>query len=448
MSQDPTAFLHDNPQIKSIRMVAADLNGQARGKRVARRFAGKAMTDGTRFPYSVLNLDIWGEDIDDSPLVFEAGDPDGILYPTARGPVPVPWLDTPTAIVPIWMFHDDGSAYMGDPRHALARVIDRYTARGLTPVVATELEFYIIDDRGRELRVPPSPRSGIRRQQAEILALRQLDAFDTFLTALYDGCEAMDIPADTMISEAGPGQFEINMDHQADAMKAADDAWLFKLLTRGLARSYGFAASFMAKPYPDYAGNGLHTHFSVLDADGHNIFDNGTDDGSDVLHHAVAGCLKAMPGSMLIFAPHASSYDRFVDGAHAPTAAAWAYENRTTALRIPGGAPAARRIEHRVAGGDINPYLFLAAVLGAALDGIEQGTTPPPAITGSAYGADLPQLPQTWSDALAAFDESPEIKRIFASELRETFLATKRQELRYMADLSPEEQQELYLDTV
>ncbi len=444
----PADFLHDNPQIKSIRMVAADLNGQARGKRIARRFAGKAIEDGTKFPFSVLNLDIWGEDIDDSPLVFEAGDPDGILKPTERGFVPVPWLDTPTALLPIWMFHEDGRPFDGDPRHALARVVERYAARGLTPVVATELEFYIIDDRGKELRVPPSPRSGIRRQQAEILALRQLDAFDTFLTALYDACEAMDIPADTMISEAGPGQFEINMDHQADAMKAADDAWLFKLVTRGLARSYGFAASFMAKPYPDYAGNGLHTHFSVLDAEGTNIFDNGGAEGSAALHHAVAGCLNAMPGSMLVFAPHASSYDRYVPGAHAPTAAAWAYENRTTALRIPSGAPAARRIEHRVAGGDINPYLFLAAVLGAALDGIEQGKVPPPAIRGSAYEADLPQLPVTWAEAIEAFYQSPEIARIFPEELRANFLATKRQELHYMAELSAEEQQELYLDTV
>lgn len=446
--QAPADYLHDNPQIKSIRMVASDLNGQARGKRIARRFAGKAIAEGTRFPYSVLNLDIWGEDIDDSPLVFDAGDPDGILRPTERGFVPVPWLDTPTAILPIWMFDEQGQPYAGDPRHALARVVERYTARGLTPVVATELEFYIIDDKRHELRVPVSPVSGKRRQQAEILALRQLDAFDSFLSALYDGCEAMDIPADTMISEAGPGQFEINMDHQPNALKAADDAWLFKILTRGLARSHGFAASFMAKPYPDYAGNGLHTHFSVLDTNGNNIFDNDTPEGSEALHHAVAGCLKAMPGSMLIFAPHASSYDRFVPGAHAPTAAGWGYENRTTALRIPAGNPKARRIEHRVAGGDINPYLFLAAVLGAALDGIEQAQMPAPATKGSAYAADLPQLPQTWADAIEAFDASPEIARIFAPELRANFLATKRQEMHYMKDLSDEERQYLYLDTV
>ncbi|MEM7722137.1 MAG: glutamine synthetase family protein [Pseudomonadota bacterium] len=441
-------WLADHSGIKSIRTVAADLNGQARGKRMPHASAEKAVTEGTRFPFSVLNLDIWGEDIEDSPMVFEAGDPDGILKPTERGFLPVPWLDTPTALLPIWMFHEDGRPFDGDPRQALTRVINRYTAHGLTPVVATELEFYIIDDRGRELRVPPSPRSGKRRQQAEILALRQLDAFDAFLTALYDACEAMDIPADTTISEAGPGQFEINLLHQLDPLKAADDAWLFKLLVRGLARKHGFAASFMAKPYPDYAGNGLHSHFSVLDAEGRNIFNDGTSRGSEMLRHAIAGCLNAMPGSMLIFAPHASSYDRLVPGAHAPTGIAWAYENRTTALRVPSGPPQARRIEHRVAGGDINPYLFLAAILGAALGGIEDATEPPAPITGNAYDKDLTQLPNTWAAAIDAFATSPEIKRIFAPTLIDNFLATKRQELRYMAELSPEEQQDLYLDTV
>lgn len=443
-----TDYLFENPDIKAIRTVAADLNGQARGKRIARRFAAKALVDGTRFPYSVMNLDIWGEDIENSPLVFEAGDPDGVLWPTERGFLPVPWLDTPTALLPIWMFHEDGRPYAGDPRQALARVVDRYTARGLTPVVATELEFYIIDDAGRELRVPPSPRSGKRRQQAEILALRQLDAWDNFLTALHDACEAMDIPADTTISEAGPGQFEINLMHSPDALKAADDAWLFKLMTRGMARSHGFAASFMAKPYPDYSGNGLHAHFSVLDAEGRNIFDDGTAKGSDTLRHAIAGCLKAMPGSMLIFAPHASSYDRMVPGAHAPTGIAWAYENRTTALRVPASSGPARRIEHRVAGGDINPYLFLAAILGAALNGIEDAEDPPEPITGNAYSHDLAQLPTTWQAAIDAFEQSPEIARIFEPELITTFLATKRQELHYMAELSAQEQTDLYLDTV
>ena len=338
--------------------------------------------------------------------------------------------------------------YDGDPRQALARVVERYTALGLTPVVATELEFYLIDDRGHEPRVPPSPRSGKRRHQAEILALRQLDAWDGFFTRLYEACEAMDIPADTTISEAGPGQFEVNLMHQPDAMKAADDAWLFKLLVKGLAREHGVAASFMAKPYEDYAGNGLHTHFSVIDSDGTNIFDERQNGGADLLGHAISGCLSAMPGSTLVFAPHASSYDRFVPGAHAPTAAAWAHENRTAALRVPSGGPAARRIEHRVAGGDINPYLLIAAILGAALNGLEDHEAPPPPITGNAYAQNLPQLPQTWDAAIAAFAEAPEIRRIFTPGLIDNMLATKRQELHYMGELSDTERRDLYLDTV
>jgi glutamine synthetase len=442
------SWLDDHPEIASIRTVAADLNAQPRGKRIARRYADKAVSEGTRFPYSVLNLDIWGEDIEDSPLVFQSGDPDGCLFPTERGFLPVPWLTSPTALLPIWMFHEDGRPYGGDPRQALARVVERYEARGLTPVVATELEFYLIDDKGAAPRVPPSPRSGKRRHQAEILALRQLDAWDQFFTRLYEACEAMDIPSDTTISEAGPGQFEINLMHQADALKAADDAWLFKLLVKGLARQFGVAASFMAKPYPDYAGNGLHAHFSLLDGDGNNVFDERRPGGADLLGHAVAGCLAAMPGSMLIFAPHSTSYDRLVPGAHAPTGIAWAHENRTTALRVPAGSPAARRIEHRVAGGDINPYLFLAAVLGAALNGIEDGAAPPPPITGNAYSQNLPQLPGTWEAAIAAFDDSPEIRRIFAPTLVDNFLATKRQELHYMDELTDEERIALYLDTV
>ena len=441
-------WLRKHPQVRTIRVAAADLNGQPRGKRVPTRFADAVVANGTRYPMSVLNLDIWGEDIEDSPLVFESGDADGILKPTERGFMPMPWLDAPTALLPIWMFRENGKPYDGDPRHALARIIGRYKARGLTPVCAMELEFFLIDDSGKKLQVPLSPRSGKRRKAAEIMSIRALDAFDTFFTDLYDACEAMDIPADTAISESGLGQFEINLMHTDDALRAADDAWLFKMLVKGLARRHGFAASFMAKPYADYSGNGLHTHFSVIDADGANVFDNGGHDGSDVLKQAVAGCLAAMHDSTLIFAPHANSYDRLVPEAHAPNAICWAYENRTSAIRIPSGNPRARRIEHRVAGGDVNPYLLLAAILGAALTGIEDGLTPPAPITGNAYALDLPLLPDTWEEAIGIFETSEIMARIFPAEMIRNLVMTKRQEHHYMEELTPEEKVELYLDTV
>ena len=442
-------WLKDHPEVKTIRVAAADLNGVARGKRIPARFADKLLTEGTKFPYSVLNMDIWGEDVENSPLVWQAGDPDGLLMPTERGFMPMPWLDAPTALLPLWMFHPDGRPYDGCPRQALARVAERYAAAGLTPVVATELEFFLIDDsKFGELQVPPSPRSGKRRTGAETLSLRALDSFDRFFTDLYDSCEAMDIPADTAISEAAPGQFEINLMHQPDPLKAADDAWLFKLLVKGVARRYGFAASFMAKPYHLFNGSGMHMHFSVLDSRGNNIFDDGSEAGSERLRHAVAGCLQAMPGSALIFAPHENSYDRLVPNAHAPTGIGWAYENRTSAIRIPSSGHKARRIEHRTPGGDVNPYLTVAAILGAALNGLEDRAEPPPPIQGNAYEQGLAQLPASWGAAIEAFAACPQIKRIFPAHLIENFVMTKRQELRYMAELSDEETVELYLDTV
>ena len=443
------SWLDQHPEVRNVRLGAADLNGQPRGKRLPVRFARKVEEEGTRFPLSVLNLDIWGEDVEDSPLVFEIGDPDGILRPTERGYVPMPWLQTPSALLPMWMFEEDGlTPFAGDPRHALKAVVDRFAARGLTPVVATEMEFYLVDDSGVDLRQPLSPRSGKRRPGAEILSLRALDAFDSFFNDLYDACDAMDIPAEAAISEVGLGQFEVNLVHVPDALKAADDAWLFKMLVRGLARNHGFGASFMAKPYEDYAGNGLHTHFSLVDAEGRNLFADGSFEGTALLAQAIAGCLQGIPEMTLVFAPHANSYERLVPESHAPTGICWAYDNRTASVRVPGGSLMARRVEHRVAGGDVNPYLFLAAVLGSALLGIEDGRTPPPPIHGNAYEQDLAQIPATWANAIDAFEESAFARRIFAQPLIDNFVATKRQELHYMKELTPRQQLELYLDTV
>ena len=448
MSADPAQWLRSHPDVRSIRVAASDLNGVPRGKRMPSRFADKAISGGTRFPLSVLNLDIRGEDIHDSPLVYAQGDADGVLMPTERGFVPMPWLNTPSALLPLWMYRDDGTVFDGDPRHALARVVDRYRARGLKPVVAMELEFFLIDDSKKHLRVPASPRSGKRHKAGEILSIRLLDQFDEFFSQLYDACEAMDIPADTTISEAGLGQFEINLMHVDDPLKAADDAWLFKMLVKGLARQNGFAASFMAKPYDTYSGSGMHTHFSVLNSGGQNIFDDGTDAGTDTLRHAIAGCLSAMADSTLIFAPHANSFERLVPNSHAPTGIAWAYENRTAAIRVPSGAPVARRVEHRVAGGDVNPYLSLAAILGAALNGIEDANEPPAPITGNAYAHDLPQIPGAWSDALARFETSETIARIFSGGLIRNMVLTKRQEQSFVSELDDDARIALYLDTV
>ncbi|MCV6586999.1 MAG: glutamine synthetase family protein [Marinibacterium sp.] len=419
----------------SIRIATCDLNGQLRGKRLPVQAAAKLEKGTARMPYSAVNVDLWGHDIDGSPLVFDSGDQDCTLRPTGRGPLPMPWLATPSALVPVGMYHEDGTPFDADPRQALIRVLDRYAARGWHVIAATELEFTLIDDSGPAARAPHEPISGRPSNGGEVLSLRYLDQFDGFLSDLYAAADAMGLPADAATSEAGVAQFEINLTH-GDALRAADDTLLFKEMVKGIARRHGFAASFMAKPYADDAGNGLHLHFSVLDDAGRNIFDDGSATGSDLLRQAVAGCLAAMPDSTLIFAPHGNSYDRFVPGAHAPTAAMWGYENRTVALRIPGGPAAARRIEHRVAGGDTNPYLMFAAILGAALIGIEDAMTPPAPITGSAYATTgAPELAADWGTAVDRLAESPIMARIFPSVLIDCLVRLKRQEIREFAQI-------------
>ena len=233
---------------------------------------------------------------------------------------------------------------------------------------------------------------------------------------------------DATISESGPAQFEININH-ADALRVADDTIFLKQILRNAAQRHGYAATFMAKPYPNNSGNGMHVHFSLTDADGKNLFDNGGPAGTALLRHAVAGLITAMPDCTAIFAPHANSYRRLCPDSLAPTTATWGYENRTAALRIPGGPNTARRIEHRVSGADANPYLVIAAVLASALDGIGAAVEPPAPVTGNAYAHDAHRLPSGWRNAVEAFSSSPHVARFFPSEFVATFTACKRQEI-------------------
>ncbi|MGX9354588.1 glutamine synthetase family protein [Roseobacteraceae bacterium S113] len=430
-----------------LHAVAVDLNGNFRGKRLPGEDLAKVEAGALRMPISVLSVDIAGADVADSPLVFETGDQDGVLRPTGRGPLPMPWLASNTGLVLMEMFEENGTAFDGDARHALTRVLEGYGARGWQVVAATEMEFHLVDDRGETLTPASCPRSGRPLEGPEILSATQLEVFDPFLTDLAQGAAAMGLNVASLTIESGVGQFEVTLKH-GDAMKAADDAALFKVLARGTARAHGMAATFMAKPFADDAGNGMHMHFSILDENGRNVFDDGGEAGTDTLRAAIAGCLEMMPEATLVFAPHANSYARLVPGAHAPTGASWGYENRTVALRVPGGPPQARRIEHRVAGGDVNPYLLFAVVLGGALDGIARALTPPPPITGNAYAEDLPQMAADWASAIDRAQDSEALARILPDALIRNFVLTKRQELALMAARGDAPDWRLLLETV
>jgi len=438
----------DTTQPPSIRISTCDLNGQMRGKRYAHTYSEKVVADGVRMPLSALNVDLWGDDIDSSPLLFKTGDADGILFATERGPVPMPWLTRSSTLIPMWMHQENGQMYAGDPRRALAVIQDRYAKHHWHVQAATELEFTLVNDQGTKLQHAHNPYNRQTLTEEATLSLKQIDDFDAFFSTLYDSAEAMNIPIQAATSEGGIGQFEINLNHQP-LLRTADDTWLFKALVRGIARKFGYAATFMAKPFESCAGNGMHVHFSILNAEGRNIFDNGGPNGTPELQNAVAGCLAAMPGSSLIFAPYQNSYERLIPESHAPTSASWAYENRTTALRIPGGDCSARRIEHRTPGGTVNPYVILAAILGAAFMGIEEEMIPPDSVTGNAYTSPKAQcLTPNLSAAIEQFRRDRYMNAIFDPVLIDNLCRAKKQELNKFSNLPEDEHWKIYLETV
>jgi len=446
MTTDAKDWLAAHPEVDWITVALCDLNGVFRGKRLPRAQIEKALKGGVRMPLSACVIDIWGRDIEESELLFESGDGDGVCLPTERGIILRDWTKDGSALLQVMMGYEDGSAVMCDARQALGAVLARYAKRGLTPVVATELEFYLT--KVANGAVQPVDGRGFASPTAQILSVRELDGLGPFLDDVYAACKALGIPADAAISEAGAGQVEINILHTDDAMKAADDVLQFKTIVRDVAAKHGLTATFMAKPFGDEPGNGFHVHFSLLDQDGKNVFDDGTDRGSDTLRQAVGGLLSAMQESTLIFAPHLNSYRRIRPGSHAPTGVAWGYENRTCAVRIPGGPNVARRIEHRVAGADANPYLVLAAILGAALYGIENGATPPAPIMGNAYGADVASLPLDWNAAIRAFEGGAILPDVFAPILLRLFAQSKQQELGHFLTQVTNQEYQTYLEIV
>ncbi|WP_020396230.1 glutamine synthetase family protein [Thiolinea disciformis] len=420
--------------ISELDVFITDLNGNQRGKRVASSAAPVLHREGFKLPRSVMGVDFWGDDVIANGLVFETGDSDGVCKLVSENLLPVPWASGGHFQAIATMFNPDGTPFYGDPRQILSHVVERYKAHGYTPVTAAELEFYLLKDESENTASPvTSPwlmEQSFNRPDAYSIA--NLDAFRPLLAELRHACAALQIPADAIIAEFGDGQFEVNLNHIPDALLAADQTMMFKRMVKRVARNHGHLASFMAKTYSDRSGSGFHMHFSVLDEEGNNIFANGTPEGGPLLRHAVAGLLKALPDSMLIFAPHMNSYRRLQPGSHAPTTANWGYENRTVAIRIPESPDEARRIEHRVAGADANPYLVFAAILGAALYGIENKLEPYEVTQGNAYKNSNPerQLTTQWIEAMARLKNSAIIKEIMGEEFVRIFNAVKEQEVR------------------
>ena len=298
-------------------------------------------------------------------------------------------------------------------------------------MLGLELEFYLANPEAPDEAIT-NPLSGVEKVHDGVLSIDDINDYSKFLDEICECCEINDIAIEAISSESGMGQFELCLKYTEDVLKLADGLIFLKNIIRFISRKNGFAATFMAKPFPNRPGNGLHTHFSLLDGKKNNVFDNGTLKGSDEMLSSVGGLLTHMKQSTLIFAPHLNSFRRLSPNQHAPINLTWGYENRTAAIRIPGGKQSNRRIEHRVAGADTNIYLVLAAILGAALDGRRNCTEAPQPASGDCSGGYIEKesaLPATWFEAISYFEGGDLIGGNINSVIHDMMIRTKKQEL-------------------
>jgi glutamine synthetase len=406
--------------------------GIPRGKRVTVAEMETVHRDGLLLPGSMFALDVLGGTVQSTGLGFDEGDADRVCLPVPGSLVAVPWLGEQVAQMQVSMYEHDRTPFHGDPRHVLESVLARYAALGLRPVMAVELEFYLVDcERTAEghAQPPRQPLSGRREQKTQINSMQELDQYNAIFSEIHGAAAVQDLPTGTVLAEYGPGQFEVNLHHVDDALLACDHAIRLKRLVKGVALQHGMEATFMPKPYRDHAGSGAHVHVSVLDAQGHNIFAADDPAGSAQLRHAIGGLAATMADVMAVCAPTPNSYRRFQPEAYVPLNPSWSVNNRGVAFRVPHGPPASRRIEHRVAGADANPYLLAAAVLSGMHLGLTQRLDPGPVLAGNAYRDPTPAVPLSLAEALTAFERSAFVKEYVGERFAWLYAQTRRGEM-------------------
>ncbi|MEM6487510.1 MAG: glutamine synthetase family protein [Pseudomonadota bacterium] len=437
------------PRAEVAEVFVTDLNGLARGKLVPIEMLAKLGAGRMRLPISSLALDVFTMDVPETGLALERGDPDGVLIPVPETLAPMLWAARPTLQCQAMLSDEGGAAVSAlDPRGILAGVVRRAEAMGFAPVMALELEFYLIDP---EHPLPPqNPQAGGRLKRAQVYDMDVIRAFEPVLGRIAEAARALGAPTETAICEFGPGQFEINLAHAGSALTACDHTVALRRAIRGVARGAGLDASFMAKPFGDMAGSGLHLHLSLRDADGAPAFAAGAADGGPgaLLRAAVAGVLDSLPDTMLVHAPHLNSYRRFAPGSYAPMVAAWGLDNRGAAVRVPEATGPGARLETRLSGADANPYLVAAAVLSGALAGIEAGLAPPAPVAAEPGEGEGTPLPLSWAMAEQAFSASPAIAPSLGAAFQRVFAAMKRQERATLMAQVPDIEYEAYLRVV
>ncbi|MEX0624006.1 glutamine synthetase family protein [Saccharospirillum sp.] len=430
-----TAFLEQHPDVTTIELLVTDLNGVLRGKRIERELLEKVYEEGFNLPGSVMALDATGTTVEETGLGAEDGDRDRLCLPVANTLAMVPWhADGDRAQALFTMFETDGvTPFRMDPRQVLMQVVNRFNELGYTPGIAVELEFYLIDterDADGQLQPPVSPVSGRRMSSKQVYSMDDLDDYDFFIRDVLDTAHEQNIPADTVITEYAPGQFEVNLNYGNDPMRAADEAVMLKRVIAQVARKWEMEATFMAKPYIEEAGSGMHIHLSLMDSDGNNIFASEDPESVPEMRWAMGGLIDMADHVQALLCPNINSYRRLNPDAFAPTAKTWGYDNRTSALRIPSGNIEATRIEHRLSGADTNPYLAVAVVLAGVTEGLQNHIEPPEPVEGNVYDQDHPELADNGRDALRSMILDERVKTWFGADFIEMYLICKWSEVR------------------
>ena len=448
------AFLAAYPEIEAFDIVLHDANGIGRGKIIRRHELLPFFKNGRHLPISILGLDICGEDVHETGLIWDQGDGDLRAWPIPGTLVPLHGTIPPRGEVFMSMYDLDGNKMTSDPRHALQAQVDALAAEGLYPAGAFELEFFLLaNDRGPDGKVQPARDvlDGRGSHKTEVYSVDHLHGMLPLFSDIYAAAGKAGITAETMISEYAPGQYELTLHYRTDVMQAADDLMRLKRIVRMQARLHGVTACFMAKPVEKYAGSGMHFHVSLCDAAGKNVFVEDVEgQWSPTILHALGGLRATMGESMLVFAPHANSWRRFASQSYAPVSPTWGVNNRSVALRIPAGDIKARRIEHRPAGVDANPYLVAATVLAGLRHGMTHRIDPGPETKGNGYegGQDAPPIPVDWRMAIDAAQRSEFLKEALGADMHRTFTAIKAAEYARVMRTVSDVDYDLYLHTV
>lgn len=413
--------------IEDVECATCDMAGSVCGKTLpVDEFLDGLMGGGVRLPESFFGLTVTGDFCFGG--VLDDAEPDITFIPDPKTLRPVPWCVDKTAIV-LGDYVDHGGAPVSfAPRRVLQRVLELYESAGWTPIVAPEFEFYLVSkpkDFHSDFQ-PPAGLAGLGQGALHPYGLEAAGSVEDLLNDLYTTCEAQNIPIGTLTQEAGPGQYELNLSHRA-ALEAADMAFLFKRTLHRVALDHGLIATFMAKPYEHSYGSAMHLHQNVLDAKrGANLFSL---DGADMLRAHIAGLQHYLPRAMPLLAPYPNSYRRFAPGLSCPVNFHWGEDNRSVGLRVPKSNAKSRRIENRVPGADVNPYLVIAASLGCGYLGMKEGLAPDEPVMGGAYESDSQALPMSLDQALTGFAGDDKMKHLFSAEFVKLFSGIKRYEL-------------------